>query len=221
MARVLIAHSYPAMRAGLRGALARAPGIEVAGEAGEVGQALHLIRQLRPDVVLLEGSLPGALDVAAVAGRIRATGCATCVLVLGEAHDDDLIYRLWRAGAAGCILGRASLAIIVQSVAGVARGERLWTPGQVAGARRWQERIGSRLETLTGRERQVLMLIAEALSDRQIAERLSLSQNTVHWHVRNVLTKLGLKTRQEVVVFLLQKGSEMARSATINFDGDR
>jgi DNA-binding NarL/FixJ family response regulator len=209
MTRVLIAHSYPVTRTGLRGVLAQAPGMEVVAEASEGAEALQLIQQFRPDVVLLDGRLSGALDAIAVAERISTAGWGTRVLGLNAANDDGQIYRLWRAGAAGCVSIAARLEAIVQAVAAVARGERLWTAEQVARARRWQEDIGSRLETLTEREGQILILIVEALSDRQIAERLSLSQNTVHWHVRNVLSKLGLKTRQEAIVFLLRKGSEV------------
>lgn len=218
MATVLLVHSHPVVRAGLGSVLGQAHGMRVVGEASKGNEALRLLQRTRPDVALIACSLAGLLDGPAVVKRIEAGGWGVRVLALSAPGDHGSIYRMWQAGAVGCISERAGLQSVVEAVEAAARGERLWTPEQTAQMERWWEDIGSKVEMLTGREKEVLVLMADGLTDRQIAERLQVSENTIHTHVRRVLGKLELATRQEAIVFALRK--ENCRKI-ISFDDDK
>ena len=205
MSRVLIAHPYPAMCAGLEGGLARAQGIEVVGAVSRGEEALRLILQLEPDVALVACSLAGALDGVAITQRARVDSRVVRVLALSAPGDDGPVYRMWRAGAIGCISERAELRSIVGAVRAAACGRSLWTSEHMVQLEHWWDEVGSRLEALTARERQVLLLVADGLSNCEIALRLVFSENTIDPHIRNVFSKLHVNRRVEAAMFVARE----------------
>jgi RNA polymerase sigma factor (sigma-70 family) len=156
-------------------------------------------------VALIACSLPGSPPGIEVLERVQEAELGVPVLTLGVPDDDGLLCRLWRAGALGCVAAEAAPQAIVEAVRAAAHGRSLWTPEQMARAQRWWDEAGCKLEALTQRERQVLELVAEGLSNRQIAERFSLSVNTVRTHLRNVLGKLRVSNRLEAAMFLVRE----------------
>ncbi len=207
MTMVLLAHSHPGVRAWVRDALVRVrvQDVEFVAEASSDAEVRSLILQVRWNVALISCSLLVAVLEAiepawARNGNVR-------VVVLGAPDRDGLLYRLWRAGALGYVAGDAAPEIIVEAVQAAAHGRPLWTEEQIAQAQSWWDEVGSKLGALTERERQVLDLMADGLSNRQIAERLLLTENTVQTHVRRVLSKLAASNRLEAAM-VLAKGLE-------------
>jgi DNA-binding NarL/FixJ family response regulator len=221
MTTVLLAHSHPAVRDWVRDALAQVRDVESVAEASNGDEAWHLIQQVRWDIVLIACSLLDA--VLAHAGSTAWTASeGVRVVVLGVPARDGLLHRLWRAGVLGSVSEQAAPETIVEAVRAAAHGRPQWTAGQVARAQRWWDEVGSKLEALTGRERQVLGLVAQGLSNRQIAERFSLSVNTVRTHLRNVLSKLGVSNRLRAAMFLAREmGINQTSEKIIHRDDDK
>ena len=205
MVKVVIVHSSALLRGALRTALMEAGDLRVVGEASRGEQALHLLEGAAPDVLVLACRLEGRADSATVAARVRALGRRIAVLAWGDAGGDRGLWRLWRAGAAGCVEEEAPPEALREAVSRAARGERLWTREQLWRAHSWWEQVGSRLARLSAREMQVLKLVAGGLTTRQIAQRLTLSHNTVEAHVRSVLTKLEVSSRLEAALLLVRE----------------
>ncbi len=203
---VLLAHGHPAVRGWIRDALSQVQDIEFVAEASDDTEMWRLILQVRWDVALISRSLWDT-------GPAEATELAWAavegvrVVVIGVPDHDSLLCRLWRAGALGCVPEEAAPEAIAEAVRAAARGQSLWTAEQLAQAQCWWDEVGSRLEALTERERQVLGLVADGLSDRQIARRLRIGARTAQTHVSNILGKLGLETRQQAIVFVLKRAS--------------
>ncbi|HOR00029.1 MAG TPA: response regulator transcription factor [Anaerolineae bacterium] len=206
MTTMLLAHSHPAVRAWVCDALAQVQDVEFVAEARDDREVSRLIEQLHWDVALISCSL---LDgrLAETAEPPGSTNWDVHVVVLGAPDRDGLLCRLWRAGALGYVPEDAAPEAIVEAVQVAAQGGLLWTEEQIAQAEWWWDEVGSRLEALTERERQVLDLMADGLSNRQIAERLLLTENTVQTHVRHVLSKLAASNRVEAAM-VLAKGLE-------------
>ncbi len=207
MTTVLLAHSHPAVRAWVQDALAQAQDVAFVAEVSDAEDAWHLIQQVRWGVALVACSLPGSPGAVELVEQVQMEGFGVHLVALGVPDHDSLLCRLWRAGALGCVPEEAVPKMIVEAVRVAARGESLWTPEQIVQAQGWWDEVGSKLEALTGRERQVLDLVAEGLSDRQIARRLCVSAKTIHVHVSNMLGKLGLETRQQAIVFVLKRAN--------------
>lgn len=202
MTTVLLAHSHPAVRAWLRDALTGAKDVAFVAEVGSGEEAWHLIQQVRWGVALVACSLPGTPGAVEIAEQMQAEGLDVHLVALGAPDHDSLLCRLWRAGALGCVPEEAAPEMIVETVRAAARGQSLWTPGQIAQAQRWWDEVGSRLEALTEREREVVVLMAYGLSNREIAQRLVLSENTVETHVRNIFGKLRISRRFEAAMLM-------------------
>ncbi len=207
MTTVLLAHSRPAIRAWMRDALAQAPGVELVAEVSAGEEAVSLAEQIRWGVILVSHTLPGKPHGIEAVERIREIAPDTPVLVLGIPNDDEALCRLWRAGTAGCIPDDAVPGVVARSVRVAAAGAQLWPPDQVARAQRWWEKVGSKLEALTEREREILLLVARGLSNNQIATYFSLSVNTVRAHLRNTLRKLAANSRWEAATLLVRETS--------------
>lgn len=156
-------------------------------------------------MALIACSLPGELGAVEVVKRAQAMGIGERLLVFGRPDRGSPLYRLWRAGALGWVAEDAAAQVIVEAVRAAARGIALWTPKQAAQGQRWWDEVGCKLEGLTACERQVLALVAEGLSNRQIAERLSVSVSTVRTHLRHVFEKLGVGNRVEAAMFLVNE----------------
>lgn len=204
--RVVVVEDHPIVREGLRRLLNDAVGIEVVGEARRGAEALALARDLRPDVLLLDLELPGSSGLQVIE-QLRYEDLPVRVLVL-SAHDSIAFVRaVIRLGVYGYLLKEEELDKIVAAVRGVARGERNWFSRRIAAripeaARR--PLYG--LESLTGRERDVLRELAQAKSNQEIAEALNISPKTVEKHVEAIFEKLEFVSRVEAAVLAVEQG---------------
>ncbi|MDT0341414.1 response regulator transcription factor [Streptomyces litchfieldiae] len=212
--RVLVAEDQAAVRQGLVLILRSAPDIEVAGEAPDGEEAVRLARELRPDLVLMDLSMP-RLDGVSATARIAGEGLAQ-VLVLTTFDFDEYLFGALRAGAGGFLLKDSDAAELLDAVRTVAAGEGLIAPAvtrrlieefaRTAPAPRAPVSDPDRLGTLTPREREVLDRLGEGLSNAQIADRLQMAEATVKTHVSRVLHKLGLRSRVQAAVLAQELG---------------
>ncbi|ONK11156.1 response regulator transcription factor [Streptomyces sp. MP131-18] len=213
--RVLVAEDQAAVRQGLVLILRSAPGIEVAGEAADGEEAVRLARELRPDLVLMDLSMP-RLDGVSATGRITGEGLAE-VLVLTTFDFDEYVFGALRAGAGGFLLKDSDAAALIDAVRTVAAGEGLIAPAvtrrlltEFARSRPAPPRTPAadpaRLSGLTPREREVLARIGEGLSNAEIADRLAMAEATVKTHVSRILGKLGLRSRVQAAVLAQELG---------------
>jgi DNA-binding NarL/FixJ family response regulator len=196
---VLIVDDHPVVRQGLRALLEVQDDMTVAGEAGDGPAAISLAESLRPDIVLLDLKLPG-MDGIAVLRPLRAAGLR--VLVLTSATEPSAAAAAVRAGAAGVVYKDIDPAALVRAIRSVHDGNVLLAPEAVGSLVR-----GSRADTLTAREREVLAGIADGKSNREIARLLRVSEKTVKAHVSAVLAKLGVQDRTQAAVYAVRHGT--------------
>jgi len=197
--RVLIVDDHPAVRRGLRTFLELADGLEVVGEAADGPSALDLIAATGPDVVLLDMALPG-MDGVEVLLELRRRGLSCRALVVTS--FTDRMPAAIRAGARGYLSKDVDPVALVAAVRSVAAGHLLLEPAAVA-ALMAAPAEGS---TLTARERDVLLLLAEGRSNREIARALAVAEKTVKTHVSSILLKLGLADRTQAAVYAVRSG---------------
>ena len=207
--RILIADDHGVLRAGLRALLNAEPELEVVGEAGDGDEALRLATQLRPDVLLLDISMPGPGGIE-VTRRVKQALPDTRVLILTVHEDESLLREAIQAGAAGYIIKRAVESELINAIQAVWRGDVYIHPAmtrallkEVAPATFSDE---TPVEPLTPRETEVLQLIAQGYTNRQIAEQLTISVRTVETHRANLMDKLGLRSRVELVRYAREHG---------------
>jgi DNA-binding NarL/FixJ family response regulator len=198
--RVLLVDDHPALRMGLRVLLDREPDILVVGEVAQGAEVLALSEQLAPDVIVLDCQLPD-VDGATVAAQLRQQGHRARVVALSAYDDDRYLAAMVKAGAVGYLLKNEAPGQIVKAVRRAVRGEALWTREQLARSARWEEEVAAVRDSLTMREREVLALVAEGLSNKEIAQHLVVTARTVDFHVSNVLRKLDLISRVEAAVW--------------------
>ena len=202
--RVLVVDDHPVVREGLRGFLASRPGLEVVGEAADGEEAVRKARHLRPDVVLMDLVMPGTDGVEATR-QIVAADAEIRVVVLTSFTDDDRVLPAVRAGAAGYLHKDASPSELEDAVRAAARGDAPLSPR--AAARVLQTvHAEPAPPPLTPREREVLALLGQGLTNRLIARELGLSEKTVKTHVGNVLAKLGVADRTQAALYAVRHG---------------
>lgn len=211
--RILIADDHPLFRDGLR-SLLTANGHEVVGEARNGREAIELARQLEPDMVLMDVQMP-ELDGISATRTLTAAMPGVKVIVLTASEEEAKLFDAIKAGAQGYLLKNLEAETFFDLLDRAQRGEPALTP---ALARKLLQEFAKPAdttaaapptedETLTAREREVLELMVEGVtSNRKLAKRLGLSENTVKFHVRNILDKLRLHNRAEVVGYALRKG---------------
>jgi DNA-binding NarL/FixJ family response regulator len=209
---ILIVDDQDLVREGLRMLLEAEPDLCVAGEAGNGSQALAQARRLDPDVVLMDVRMPGMDGIEATAQLARA-GCRARILMLTTFHLDEYVYRAMKAGASGFLLKDASREQLAGAVRTVSAGQALLAP---AITRRLIEDFcrgpapGSPADSsagrLTERELEVVRLVAQGLSNAEIAAKLYLSEATIKSHVAHILAKLGLRDRVQIAVFAYEQG---------------
>ncbi|MCP2336549.1 response regulator [Actinomadura rupiterrae] len=213
MIKVLLADDQRLVRAGFRSILSDEDDIEVVGEAGDGAQAIERVRELRPDVVLMDIRMPGmdGLEAArTISADARLDGVR--VVILTTFDLDEYVYGALRAGASGFLLKDTEPEELIQAVRVVHRGDALITPritrrliGEFAGRVRAPD-PGPRLAALTDREREVLRLAAAGLSNDEIAAHLVLSPTTSKTHISRIMTKLGARDRAQLVVLAYESG---------------
>jgi DNA-binding NarL/FixJ family response regulator len=214
--RVVLADDQELVRAGFRVILGTEPGIEVVGEAADGAEAVRQVRQLRPDIVLMDVQMPGTDGIAATRQILADPTCPTKVIILTTFDRDDYLFAALRAGASGFLLKNASPEDLISAVRVVARGDALLSPEVtrrvLAEFTREQqrqpddERPAVRPPELTDREYEVLVELARGASNAEIAERLVLGETTVKTHVSRILAKLGLRDRTHAVVYAYEHG---------------
>lgn len=201
--RVLLVDDHAVVRQGLRSFLELQPDIEVVGEAAGATEALERAGQVRPDVVILDLVLPDADGVEAIR-RMKDVAPASRVLVLSSYVDDSHVFAAIQAGAAGYLLKDVQPDALAESIRQVHRGLPALHP-QVAARLMHQMGQSLGLADFTRRERDVLKLVAEGLSNKDIASRLFISEKTVKTHVSNVLQKLGVADRTQAAVLAVRR----------------
>jgi len=209
MTRILIADDHAVVRAGLRAVLQTNPELELAGEASGGLEALELVQQIHPDVLVLDLSMPD-LDGISVTRQVKETNPQTRILILTVHEDEALLREAIKAGASGYILKRAAESELVSAIQVILRGDLYVDPSLLRSL--LDEQAKSKpaqpelVEPLTPREVDVLKLIVEGYTNRQIAEKLSISTRTVEGHRANLSEKLGLHSRVELVRFARDHG---------------
>ncbi|HMM93637.1 response regulator transcription factor [Phycicoccus sp.] len=212
MIRIVVADDQALVRGGFRLMLDQQPDIEVCGEAADGAQAVTLVREQRPDVVLMDVRMPGTDGLEATRRILSAPGTRTRVLVLTTFDLDEYVVAALRAGASGYLLKDVDPDDLVAAVRSVAAGDAALAPSVVA--RLVDEYVRAprvtppepRLQQLSAREHEVLTLLAEGLTNREIAERLVVSPATVKTHVASLLAKLDLRDRVQAVILAYESG---------------
>jgi len=218
--RVVIADDQALVRGGFRMILEDREDLEVVGEAENGEQAVALVAEHAPDVVLMDIRMPGVDGIEATR-RIIGAGSATRIIILTTYDADEYVFSAVRAGASGFMLKDVRPVDLVEGIRVVARGDALLAPSVT---RRLLDRFAQELppdagsapadlDELTDRETEVLRLVALALSNAEIAKRLVLTEATVKTHVSAVLRKLGLRDRVQAVVFAYDVGLVRPRSS--------
>jgi DNA-binding NarL/FixJ family response regulator len=209
--RVLLADDQALVRSGFRLILETREDLEVVGEAENGREAVELARRLNPDVILMDVRMPDVDGVEATR-RLTALGSPARVLILTTFDLDEYVYEALRAGASGFLLKDVQPAQLVDAVRVVAAGEALLAPTVTRrlldhfGAQLGATRPPPELARLTDRELEVLTLMAEGLSNAELADHLFLSETTVKTHVSSVLRKLELRDRVQAVVLAYNAG---------------
>jgi len=207
--RILIVDDHPLIREGLRAVLETQPDMELVGEARDGNEAVIRAGALKPDVILMDLSLPEK-DGLEATRQILYNDPSVRVLVLSNYLDDDKVFNVLKAGAKGYILKETFPQELRQAVRNVYQGKSALDP---AIQRKLVDHLSQVASSdsegdvgLTERELEVLRLMAQGFSNQQIAENLSVADGTVRFHVSNILRKLELENRTQAVLYALQKG---------------
>jgi DNA-binding NarL/FixJ family response regulator len=207
--RVLLADDQPLIRAGLTMVIADAPDMEVVAQAGSGAEAVRFAAQSHADVVVMDIRMPGTDGIAAT--RAITAGSASRVIMLTTFDDDENVYASLRAGASGFLVKDMALEDIIAAIRVVAAGEALLAPAvtrrlirQFAAAE--PRAAAATLDGVTGREREVLVLVGRGMSNGEIAAELFIGVATVKSHLASLLLKLGARDRIQLVVMAHEAG---------------
>jgi len=204
MIRILIVDDHPVVREGLMAVLEGIPDIRVVGTAQSAEEALAAIKTVRPDIVLLDLELPGMSGIDAIP-RLIAGGDHVRVIVLTAYDTEERVLGAIRAGAGGYLLKGAAAAEIVHAIRAVREGGSYLTP-RVATQVMAQVVSRGRSGVLSEREREVLRLIAQGRSNKQIGRQLSITERTVKFHVTSIFNKLGTDNRAQAIAVAARRG---------------
>jgi DNA-binding NarL/FixJ family response regulator len=210
--RVLLVDDHALFRRGLLLVLESEDGIEVVGEAEDGEEAIRKAEELAPDVVLMDVRMPRVSGIQATQ-RLAESLPTTRIIVLTVSDEEDDLYEAIKAGATGYLLKEISIEEVADAVRAVMQGQTLISPSMAskliqefnALAKRADEKQQVPAPKLTDRELEVLKLVAQGLTNREIADQLYISENTVKNHVRNILEKLHLHSRMEAVVYAVRE----------------
>ncbi len=209
--KILIADDHTLMRDGIRRILEREPGFDVVAEAGDGEEAIALIKSLTPDIAIIDIAMP-KVDGIEVTQRVKALCPKTAVLILTAYDDDEFVFSLIEAGAAGYLLKSVQSQELIRAIRAVRAGESVLHPSIarkvldhfVPSLAKREEQPP--LEILTDRELEVLKLVTKGLSNKEIGDKLTLSVRTVEGHLGSIFEKLGVSSRTEAVYRALKEG---------------
>ncbi len=203
---VLLVDDHPVVRAGIRALLENAPDIHVVGEASNGVDALRLVSELSPDVMLLDMELPG-LTGNEVAQKLQKAGSPVRILALSAYDDKQYIHELLSNGAAGYLVKDEVPEAIIEAVRGVSRGEKGWVSRRVAAQMStWMTEKPQEKSGLTSREIQVLEGVVAGKTNQEIGLSLGISEKTVEKHLEGVFAKLSVASRVEAAVRAVREG---------------
>lgn len=209
--RLLLVDDHAVVRTGLRMLLEDQGGMEIVGEAGTAREALEAVEALSPDVVLMDIGLPDISGIEA-ARSIKARRPETAIVALTIHEDQEYFFKMLDAGATGYVPKRAAPEELIQAIETAAAGEVYLYPSLAKLlvkdylSSETAERGRQALDGLTAREQEVLTLLADGLSNPEIAEQLTISPKTVARHRENIMQKLNLHSRAELVKYAIRKG---------------
>jgi len=203
--RVLIADDHGIVRSGLRKLLESEDGIEVVAEAGDGVEARDRAIEHRPDLAILDVKMPGMSGLEATR-EIRSSAPEVSVLVLSMHDEDRYLFEALKAGASGYVLKAAADRELIEAIRAVERGEPFLTPEAQQTLIRDVLDDGAGAEQLTPREEEVVKLVAEAHTNKEIAELLGLAEKTAENHRSNAMRKLGMRDRVELVRYAIRRG---------------
>ncbi len=207
--KVLLVDDHAILRDGIRMVLDAQPGIKVIGEAEDGRQALEMVEQLQPDVVVMDIAMPG-LNGAEATRQIKRRFPYTKVVILTMHENHQYLIQIINAGATGCVLKRAAGTELVTAVRAAARGESYFSPAMASMVlddyrlRLSQDRDD--IDLLTEREREVLQLVAEGRTNKEIADTLVVSIKTVQTHRAHIMEKLNVHDRTDLVKHAIRMG---------------
>lgn len=206
--RVLLVDDHPIVRSGIRNLLDRAPDILVVGEASNGEEALVRVKELEPDILLLDMEMPG-LNGREVAERLQKSKSPVKILALSAHDDKEYIQQLLASGASGYLVKEEVPDTIIEAVRGVARGEQGWVSRQIAAKMTaWiqDEERSDANHGLTPREVEVLKAVAQGKTNQEVGLLLGISEKTVEKHLESVFSKLGVASRVEAAVWAVREG---------------
>ena len=203
--KVFICDDHDILRKGLRSLLQTVPDLDVVGEAADGETAIEMITELKPDVVLMDLLMPGIGGVEAIR-QLRKINHETRILVLSSSHEDELVVSSIRAGAIGYLVKTSSPDDLIDGIRRVSAGQSVLPPDISNKLLTAMQDPKSPNVTLTHREIDVLKLIGEGLSNRDISEVLEISENTVISHVGRILNKLELDNRTQAALYARKQG---------------
>jgi len=204
--RVVLADDHPVVRTGIRNLLGRSPDIQVVGEASTGEDALRLVDELTPDVLLLDMEMPGLKGVE-VAQKLHEAGTAVRILALSAYDDKQYIQELLENGAAGYLTKEEAPDTIIDAIRGVSQGEQGWVSRRVAAQMSvWMREEEQDSTKLTNRELEVLRLVVEGKTNQGVGLALGISEKTVEKYLEAVFSKLGVSSRVEAAVFAVREG---------------
>jgi len=209
--RIVLADDHTVMRAGIRLVLERQPDLHVVGEASDGRKAVNAVERVHPDVVVMDIAMPNLNGIEATR-QIVANGAAVSIVVLSMHSDEEYVLRALKAGARGYLLKESAEADLIAAVRAVIGGKSFFSPAVSRllvedYVRQLQDRdIEDSYELLTTREREILQLVAEGKSNKDVANLLNLSVYTVETHRSNIMEKLNLHGMPELILYAVRKG---------------
>ncbi|MCL4370796.1 MAG: response regulator transcription factor [Chloroflexi bacterium] len=209
--RILMVDDHTILRDGIRALLSLYDDIEIVGEASDGREALDKIARHRPDVVIMDIAMPGLGGLEATL-EVRKRNMESKVLVLSQHENKEYVHSVLKAGASGYVLKKAAGSELIAAIRAVYRGESFLDPSIARTVidgylgRDGESKRNSEYDKLSDRETQVLKLVAEGASNKEIADLLCVSVKTVMGHRANVMEKLGIHSRTELVKYAIKRG---------------